>query len=89
MEVSGQLYVPAALLPGKEPHVPIVQEAGRAPEPVGTLWSREKSLGPAGNKTAAVQHVARRYTDPTIPDLNKELMYVYVKIATRYILHNL
>jgi hypothetical protein len=28
MEVSGQLHVPAALLPGKESLVPIGQEAG-------------------------------------------------------------
>jgi hypothetical protein len=28
MEVSGQLHTPAALPPGKEPLVPIVQEVG-------------------------------------------------------------
>jgi hypothetical protein len=34
-----------------------------APEPVLTLWSRDKSLSPAGNRTPAAQHVARRYCD--------------------------
>jgi len=34
MEVSGQLHAPAALSPGKEPLVSIVQEAGWAPEPL-------------------------------------------------------
>jgi hypothetical protein len=29
MEVSGQLHVPVALLPGKEPPVPIGQRLGR------------------------------------------------------------
>jgi hypothetical protein len=33
MEASGQLHTPAALLPGKEPLVPVREEAGRAPEP--------------------------------------------------------
>jgi len=37
---EGQLHVPAASTPGKEP-VPIVQEAGCAPRPV---WTDEKSL---------------------------------------------
>jgi hypothetical protein len=37
MGVSGQHHAPAALLPpGKGPPVPIVQEAGWAPEPVWT-----------------------------------------------------
>jgi hypothetical protein len=37
MGVSGQRHAPAALLPpGKGPPVPVVQEAGWAPEPVWT-----------------------------------------------------
>jgi hypothetical protein len=37
MGVSGQRHAPAAVLtPGKGPPVPIVQEAGWAPEPVWT-----------------------------------------------------
>jgi hypothetical protein len=63
MEVSGQLHTPAALLLGKEHPVPIGYEAGCAPEPVWTLWSREKSLAPAGNRTPAFQPVAHRYAD--------------------------
>jgi hypothetical protein len=46
MGVSGQRHVPAALLPpGKGPPVPIVQEAGWAPEPVWTQRFEEKSFG--------------------------------------------
>jgi hypothetical protein len=37
MEMSGQLYAPAALLTGKEPLVPIGLEVGWAPESVWTL----------------------------------------------------
>jgi len=36
MEVSGQLHASASLPPGKEPFVPIGQEAGWAPDP---FWS--------------------------------------------------
>jgi hypothetical protein len=39
MEVSGQLYTPADLTPGKEPPVPLLEEIGWASEPVWTLWS--------------------------------------------------
>jgi hypothetical protein len=42
MEVSDQLHAPAALLPGKEPLVPIGQEDGWAPEQLRTRWWREK-----------------------------------------------
>jgi hypothetical protein len=63
MKVSGQPYAPAALPPGKEPPVPTGKEGGGAPEPVCTLRTREKSLDPAGNRTAVVHPVARRYTD--------------------------
>jgi hypothetical protein len=47
--------------------MPIAWEARWAPEPVCTLWSREKYVAPAGNRTPAVEPVARRYTDCTIP----------------------
>jgi hypothetical protein len=47
MEVSGQRHAPAVLLPpGKGPPVPIVQEAGWAPEPVWTQRIEEKSFAP-------------------------------------------
>jgi len=49
MEVSGQLHVPAALAPGKQPPVPTDQEVGWAPEQVWTWW-REKSQVPARTK---------------------------------------
>jgi hypothetical protein len=52
MGVSGQRHAPAALLPpGKRPPVPIVQEAGWAPEPVWTQRVQEKYFAPAGDGT--------------------------------------
>jgi hypothetical protein len=39
------------LLPGEGPPVPIVQEAGWAPEPVWTQRLEEKSFAPAGVRT--------------------------------------
>jgi hypothetical protein len=50
--VSGQRHAPAALLsPGKGPPVPIVQEAGWAPDPVWTQRLEEKSFAPARDRT--------------------------------------
>jgi hypothetical protein len=43
-----------ALLPGKGPPVPIVQEAGWAPEPVWTQRIEEKSLASAGDRASTV-----------------------------------
>jgi hypothetical protein len=40
-----------ALPPGKRPSVPIVQEAGWAPEPVWTQTIEEKSFTPGGDRT--------------------------------------
>jgi hypothetical protein len=53
----------SALPPGKEPPVPIVQEAGWAPEPVWTQGLEEKSSAPVGGRTSTVQSVVRHYTD--------------------------
>jgi hypothetical protein len=39
-----------AFTPGKGPPVPIVQEAGWAPEPIWTQRIEEKSFAPAGNR---------------------------------------
>jgi hypothetical protein len=55
------------LPPGKEPPVPIVQEAGWAPEPVRTQRLDEKSSASVGDRTPAVQSVIRHYTDWATP----------------------
>jgi hypothetical protein len=52
-----------ALPPEKGSPVPIVQEAGCAPEPVWTKRLEEKSFAPAGDRTPIVQPVVRHYTD--------------------------
>jgi hypothetical protein len=41
-----------ALAPGKGPPVPIVQEAGWAPEPVWTQRLEEKSFASSGDRTS-------------------------------------
>jgi hypothetical protein len=41
-----------ALPPGKGPSVPIVQEAGLAPEPVSTQSLKEKLIASAGDRTS-------------------------------------
>jgi hypothetical protein len=56
-----------ALPPGKEPPVPTVQEAGWAPEPVGTQRLEENSSASVGDRTPAVQSVVRHYTDWATP----------------------
>jgi hypothetical protein len=63
MDVSGQLQVQAALPPKKEPPVSIGLEARWAAQSVSRLWRREKSLALAGNRTPAVQPLARLYSD--------------------------
>jgi hypothetical protein len=73
MEASGKPHDPAALPPGKEPPVSIRQEAGWAPDPVWTLWLREKSCT-AGNRPRAVLPVARPYTDWAIPTASNMLI---------------
>jgi len=50
---------PEAFTPGKEP-VPIVQEAGWAPEPV---WIGAENLAPLGFDPRTFQPAASRYTD--------------------------
>jgi hypothetical protein len=55
-----------ALAPGKEPPVPILQEAGWAPEPVSTQRLGEKSFRLCRGSNLdrpVVQPVARHYTD--------------------------
>jgi hypothetical protein len=62
VEVSGQLHAPAALSTWQKPPVLIRQEAGWAPQPIWTLWRREKSCT-AEKRTQVIQPVARRCTD--------------------------
>ena len=61
--MSGQHHAPAAFTPGKDP-VPIVQEAGWAPEPA---WIGAGNLAPPGFDPRTFQPVASRYTDYAIP----------------------
>jgi hypothetical protein len=58
--VSGQPHAPIALPPAKLCAVPLGQEAGRAPEPVWTLWRREKFCH-AGNRAQAAQSIEDKY----------------------------
>jgi hypothetical protein len=51
-----------ALPPEKEPPVPIVQEAGWAPEPVWTQGVQEKSSASVGDRTPVAQSIVRQYT---------------------------
>ena len=60
--VCGQHHASAAFTPGKDP-VPIVQEAGWAPEPV---WIGAENLTPLGFDPQTFQPVASRYTDYVI-----------------------
>jgi hypothetical protein len=95
-EVSGQLHAPAALHPGKEPPVPIGQEAGWVPEPVWTTWTRENSrtYRDSNSDPSVVLPVASRYTDCAIRAPNffsKEFkligemyIYFYVENGTNY-----
>jgi hypothetical protein len=61
--MCGQHHAPAAFTPGKDP-VPLVQEAGWAPEPV---WIVAENLAPPGFDSRTFQPVASRYTDYVIP----------------------
>jgi hypothetical protein len=68
MGVSGQHHAAGrALPPGKGPPVPVVQEAGWAPEPVWTQRLEEKFSASVGARTPVVQSVVRHYTDRATP----------------------
>jgi hypothetical protein len=68
MGVSGQRHAPAALYPwGKNPPVPIVQEAGWAPEPVWTQRLQKKFSASVGDRSPVVQTAVRHYTDWATP----------------------
>jgi hypothetical protein len=51
---SRQLHGTGRFTPGEKAPVPIGFEADWTPEPVWTLWSREKSLAPVSIRTPAV-----------------------------------
>jgi hypothetical protein len=63
MGVSDQRHARAELLPpGKGSPVPIVQEAGWAPELVWSQRIEKKSFAPAGDRTPIAQPIVRHYT---------------------------
>jgi hypothetical protein len=57
LEVRGQLHASAALSPKKKLPETIVYEAEWAPEPIWTLWRRQKSLASAGIRAPVVKPV--------------------------------
>jgi hypothetical protein len=61
--VGGQLHAPAAFTPGKDT-VPILQEAGWAPQ---LVWTDAENLAPTGILPRTAQPVASHYTDYAIP----------------------
>jgi hypothetical protein len=83
MEVSGQLHAPAALPPGKEPHLPVEQEAGWAPEPVWATWRSENDCfhRDSNSDRSVVQPEAISYTDCAIQFL-WDTVSVYLPIYT-------
>jgi hypothetical protein len=58
MQASGQLHASAALPAGKRDPGTYWTGGWVAPQPVWTLWSREKSLTPSGNRTPADHYTA-------------------------------
>lgn len=67
MEANGQPHTSATLPLGTEPLVPIGQEAGRAPEPVGTLWRKQKSLASVRIEPQLSSPQPSRYTNRAVP----------------------
>jgi hypothetical protein len=80
MEVSGQLHALSALSPEKYPPVP----TGWVPEPVWMLWSREKNLNPAVNRTLVVQPVTRRYTGWAMSAIYYSGTFLIIKILIAF-----
>jgi hypothetical protein len=78
--VSGQRHVLAALYPrGKNPPVPIVQEAGWTLELVCTQRLEEVSFASAADRTPVVQSVVAQCTDRATPApcfLNDDINYI-------------
>jgi hypothetical protein len=64
MEVSGQLHVPAALLPVKDlPLRYALDMTLGGPQSLSGRCEEENNVSSAGNRTLAVQPLARRYAD--------------------------
>jgi hypothetical protein len=85
MGVNGQHHALAALYPwGKYPLVPIVQEAGRAPEPVWTQRLKEKSSASVVDRSPVVQFVVRHYTDwaTPAPDIKVGFLIIWYRILS-------
>jgi hypothetical protein len=70
-----------SLPPGKEPPVPLGQEARWAPEPVWTQGLEEKSSAPVWDRTPIVQPVVRHCTSWAASLANTE---VYWKLLRHY-----
>jgi hypothetical protein len=67
MGVSGQHRPGRALPPGKEPPIPIGQEAGWPPDPVWMQRLEKKSSASVWDRTPGGQSVVRCYTDWATP----------------------
>jgi hypothetical protein len=82
--VSGKRHAPAVLLPpGKGPAVPIVQEAGWAPEPVWTQRLEEKSVASTGDRTPIAQ-LSSLQSDTILTEL-PQLLQILIGIKLRRI----
>jgi hypothetical protein len=71
-----------ALAPEKGPPVPIVQEAGWAPEPVWTQRIEEKSFAHAGDRTP-IARPSSPESDTILPEITRLL----VKLSLFLIMH--
>jgi hypothetical protein len=82
---SGQLHASAGLSLGKEPPLPFGYEAELAPEPVWTIWRREKSCPYRDSK---YEPAVSRYTDCAIPAFStntvKEQMRLRREISIKH-----
>jgi hypothetical protein len=81
LEVSGHLYAPVALLPGQETPVPIGYEAEWTSEPVWKSRRGGKSClhRDSNSDPSAIQPVASRYTDCTIPALHMNIVQLKLR----------
>jgi hypothetical protein len=82
MEVIGQLHAPADSFLGKIIRYPLDSGLGE-PQRRSGRYGEDKNLVPTGNRTPAVQPVARRYTDWAIqvPTLGINHTFLVQKFA--------